>query len=150
MNWIRWNPVLMPWPGRRLRSSLPARHAFEQNVAVGEEAEEHAVQQVVLPDDRVADLGNQLAERLAMSLDFLRKLFDLGVRDRGCRRHIVILDSDWQSPTKRQRRSRLEISEQDAQGKETGAGSGWHVNGRPRGPKQYGKLQSPAAGDKSA
>ena len=75
--------------------------------------------QFFLADDRVADLGDQLAKRLAVSFDFLRKLFDLGVCDRGCRRH-KYLDSDWQSPTKRQRRLRLKNSEQDAQGKEIG------------------------------
>ena len=45
-----------------------ARHAFEQDVAVGQQADEQPVDQVALADDDVADLLAQAVQTRASSL----------------------------------------------------------------------------------
>ena len=56
-----------------------AGNAFDQQMAVAEEADHHAMDERFLADDRVADFGDQLAKWLALDFYFLRELFEIGV-----------------------------------------------------------------------
>ena len=48
---------------------------------VGKQPHEHFLQQVVLPDDDAADLGQQAVEVLVMAANKLSDLLDFAVRD---------------------------------------------------------------------
>ncbi len=62
MNWMReYLQVQHARQRAQQRGLAQAGHAFEQHVAAGEQADEHAVDDVLLPDD---DLGDLTADRL--------------------------------------------------------------------------------------
>ena len=49
-----------------------ARHAFEKNVAIGEQAEQQPIDQIFLPDDDMSNLFAQRRNPAAELLDLLR------------------------------------------------------------------------------
>ncbi len=63
-----------------------AGHAFEQDVTVGEQAEEQPIDEIFLPDHDVADLfaqrRNPLAQLLHLVRDFLRRFHRNGETNR--------------------------------------------------------------------
>ncbi len=69
MNWMRWNPVWMQvregFDGEGFRE---AGHAFEQDVAVGEQADEETVHEVFLADDDAAQFVLQRGDPVAVLL----------------------------------------------------------------------------------
>ncbi len=60
---------------QRLRE---AGHAFEQHVAVGEQPDQQAVDQGLLPDDDRLDLADHVAEERAVLLDAIVGGVDFG------------------------------------------------------------------------
>jgi hypothetical protein len=54
-------------------------NTFNQQMAVRQQANQHAMNKYFLSNDRVADLGHQPAKRLTLNFDFLRKLLELSV-----------------------------------------------------------------------
>ena len=57
MNWMRWNVVWIVSASVLHRERLrEAGHALEQHVAAGEQADEQALDHVVLADDAARDL----------------------------------------------------------------------------------------------
>ena len=71
--------------GQTLHSSGlgQTRHAFDQDVAIGEEAKQHAVDQIILADDHPVNLFGQALKRFAGGLDALADLLDVEVRGGG-------------------------------------------------------------------
>ncbi len=70
MNWMR-RGVDRQRPRQRLdRQGLgEPRHALDQHVAAGEQADQHAVEEVVLADDDAAQLGLDPLEDQRLALD---------------------------------------------------------------------------------
>ena len=60
-----------------------ARHAFDQQVAAHEQADQHPIDQVVLADDDLADLALDLAENQRVALDSLGQLSDIWLHGAG-------------------------------------------------------------------
>ena len=67
MNWMRWNP---PRDDRREgpdgEGLGEARHAFQQHVPVGQQADEQALQERALADDDATQLGEHLGGEAAL------------------------------------------------------------------------------------
>ena len=79
MNWMR-GKLRVDGGGERLdRGGLgEARHALEQDVAVGEQPDQQPVDHVALADDDLADLLADAVERLALLLDLGAQRLDRG------------------------------------------------------------------------
>ena len=64
MNWMRWNspPIACGERLHRHRLGEPG-HALDEEVAAGEQGDDHALEQRVLADDDALDLVEDLLER---------------------------------------------------------------------------------------
>ena len=66
MNWTRANDAAEHAGGRLDRERLrEAGHALDQQMALGEQADEHALEHLVLPGDHAPDLEERLLEPVA-------------------------------------------------------------------------------------
>ena len=81
VNWMRWN---VAWIGGGQRADGQgfgqAGHAFEQDVAVGEQADQQPVHQLFLADDDAADFGAQSFDPAGRGLHlFVQRIAHSGV-----------------------------------------------------------------------
>ena len=59
MNWMRENSAVTARERADRERLRQAGHAFEEHVAVGEQADEEAVHEVLLADDDACDFGSE-------------------------------------------------------------------------------------------
>ena len=72
VNWMRWKPVWMQLRERLDGERLgQAGHAFEQHVAIGQQADEQAIDEILLPDDDARDFLLERRDPLAGFFDLL-------------------------------------------------------------------------------